>query len=262
MKHLPLVVLLWGCGRFRFSEETGTDGGAKNDRVIDVGPDAASLLDGCVLMMHMDEPAWTGAAGEVIDSCSTNNGTAVGGITTVPNGTRGRAGSFNGTGCIQVADAPNLHLTTGLTISAWIYPTGDPANSFGIVSKRLNFGDEPSYSLFLWTNNQIYGDIDTEDIRIPAPTVFPSSVWKQTTIVYDGSLPEASRVTFYVDGAVDLVTGEASASITQFTTDLAVGCLPLAGIAQQFIGEIDDVAIWNRPLSADEVASWHLQTEL
>jgi hypothetical protein len=261
MRHLPLCVLLSGCGRFGFSDEAGTDGGS-NVHVGDSGPDAASFADGCVLMMHMDEPAWTGAPGEVVDSCSTNNGTAVGGITTVQNGTRGRAGSFDGAGCIQVADAPNLRLTTALTISAWIYPTGDPSNSFGIVSKRLDFGNEPSYSLFLWTNNQIYGDIDTEDVRTPAPTVFPSSVWKQTTIVYDGSLPEAARVTFYADGVVDLVTPEASASIAQFTTDLAVGCLPLSGIAQQFIGELDDVAIWNRPLSADEVMTWYLQTRL
>jgi hypothetical protein len=258
-RHLLLLVLLSGCGRFAFSDVTGTDGGS--DAHSDSGVDATTLTNGCVLMMHMDEPAWTGAAGEVIDSCSTNNGTAIGDLTTVSNGTRGRAGSFTGGGCIQVPDAPNLHLTTALTISAWIYPTGDPVNSFGIVSKRIDFANDPSYSLFLWTNNQIFADIDTEDVRTPAPTVFPSSVWKQTTLVYDASLPQASRVTFYVDGAVDVVMPEASTSIQEYTTDLAVGCLPLSGIAQQFVGELDDVAIWNRPLSADEVMSWYLQTE-
>jgi Concanavalin A-like lectin/glucanases superfamily len=254
-------LIVAGCGRLRFSDEPRVDdSGLFGSDSGSAAPDASTLLDGCVLLERMDEPAWNGTAGEVIDSCSTNPGTTVGGITTVANGTRGRAGLFNGTGCIQIKDAANLRLTTGLTISAWIYPTGDPVNSFGIVSKRIDFANSTAYSLFLWTNNQIYADIDTENDRDFGTAMFPASTWKQTTIVFDGSLPEAQRTTFYADGAFDKAIPETSTSITQFTDDLAVGCLPLSGVAQQFIGELDDVAIWNRPLTATEVAAWYAST--
>src|SRR3954463_15358909 len=92
------------------------------------GPPAVDCLDGtpregCVMALHMDEPSWSGAPGEVHDACGSNNGTVMGSANTVANGVHNRAGSFSGNACITVADAPSLHGTTGLTLSAWILPT-------------------------------------------------------------------------------------------------------------------------------------------
>src|SRR6185503_14415957 len=50
---------------------------------------------GLVLLLHMDEAAWSGAAGEVRDSSADgHHGAAVAGATTAPAGRFGRAGSF------------------------------------------------------------------------------------------------------------------------------------------------------------------------
>src|SRR5215203_4104243 len=101
--------------------------------VKDTPPDAApmpelltgSLRNGCVLALHMEEAGWSGVRDEVADDCGNDNaGTVVGsGTTTVANGVRGRAGSFSGSGCIDISDAAALHGATGLTLIAWILPT-------------------------------------------------------------------------------------------------------------------------------------------
>src|SRR2546428_10899731 len=108
-----LVVLWGGCGNVN-------DPGPLDAQPL---PEAltGSLLTGCVLALHMDEAAWTGASGEVKDACGNDNpGTLVGQGNTVPNGVHGRAGSFSGNACIDIPNAETLHGATGLTLSAWI----------------------------------------------------------------------------------------------------------------------------------------------
>src|SRR5690348_12055615 len=80
-------------------------------------PDAGPQIDetGCVLHFAMEEASWTGGA-QAIDGCGpANNGVVFGGASTVPGGVIGRAAQFDGSGCIQVADAPELRPTEALT---------------------------------------------------------------------------------------------------------------------------------------------------
>ncbi len=234
--------------------------------------DLASLFAGCVLHLKMDEPAWTGSAGEVVDSCGTNTGTALNGATTTANGVRGRAGIFvGGTSCVQVPDAPSLHVTTAMTTSAWILPTTLAPLSVGVISKRTDYMVGTAFSVFVMTDNngagntnQIYVDIDTENDRVADPNAAFLGEWKQITVVYDGSLAAGARVTFYVDGELSFVAPESSPLIGVPATPppLWIGCLPLGGgPAQGFVGKLDEVVVWNRALDAAEVATWYAATK-
>jgi hypothetical protein len=173
----------------------------------------------------------------------------------------GRAGSFDDrNGCVQIPDDPSLRPTTQLTLAAWIFPTTlDPASN-GIVGKRTNYMVDSSYTMFLWNDGgadfYLWADIGTD--RFHGQWTFATNRWYHVAVVFDGGLPAGQRVHLYVDGAVDGEFTESAEVVPQSPSPLYLGCLPLAGPAQEFAGEIDEVAIWTRALGADEILQLYL----
>jgi hypothetical protein len=219
------------------------------------------LLDQCVLLMHFEESGWSGTTAEVQDSSGLgNHGTASNTATTTSaNGKFGRAASFDGTGWVIVPDSPSLRATTALTYSAWIYPTGlDGSRSPGIITKRRGFGDSSAYTMFLWSNDNLYVDLDGEDYRFASNTVFQSANWYHVAVVYDATLQSGMRAQIYVNGVLDIASEETSTSISPYDSDLLIGDLPGGG--DTFMGRIDEVAIWTRALSATEIAQVYART--
>jgi hypothetical protein len=261
-------LLTAGCGRLGF--DAGNADSPPDDAVAS-DADLSTLLTDCLLRMSMDEPAWTGAPGEVKDSCGGHDGTASGGATTILDDVRGRVGIFIGDpSCVQVADATLLQPTTRMTVSAWISPTALAPASFGVISRRTSFGVDVSYSFFIWTDtdgtgttNQLYVDIDGENDRVPDPNATFLNEWHQVTVVYDGTRAQNARVQFYVDGELSFTAPESSAAIapTMGAPPLSVGCLPLGGPAQSLVGRLDEVVVWARALDGDEVAQWYAATK-
>jgi hypothetical protein len=253
-----------GCGSVSNSTPDAAPGGPTPDPDVLGG----TLRTGCVLALHMDEASWSGAAGEVLDDCGNDNaGTASGTSSTVASGVHGRAGNFTGDGCIDIPDAAALHGTTGLTLSAWLFPTqldGGVNNANGLLSKRNDSDDQPEYTLSVWLGDRIYVDLDTANDRFSGPTVIPTNAWTQVTMVYDGTRSPDQRVKMYLGGALEgSPHSETSASLTPYTSALHVGCTPApsSGTQQGFSGRLDEVAIWNRPLSDAEVAQWYANTK-
>jgi hypothetical protein len=211
-----------------------------------------------VLNMHMEESAWAGVAGEVKDSSgAANNGTAVGSATTTADGKFGRAGLFDGTtASVTIPDAPSLHASTVLTLSAWIYPTGivasDTVAAQGIISKRDGYGNSSAFSMFI-SGGKLNVDIQTEDNRFTSNTVFENNRWYHVAVVFDGNLPAEQRVSVYVNGVLDITAKEDSSSIAPYTPNLVIGLLPNGG--SHFAGRIDEVGMWTRALSAAEITS-------
>jgi Concanavalin A-like lectin/glucanases superfamily len=227
-----------------------------------------TLRDGCVLALHMEEAAWSGVTGEVLDDCGNDNpGTVVGqGTTTVASGVRGRAGNFSGSGCIHIPDDADLHGATGLTFSAWILATklnhGDGAN--GVISKRTGGNNQNEYSASVWINDHLWVDLDGEDNRFEGMATITERTWTQLTVVYDGARPAAERARAFINGSLDVTRPETSATLAPYPSVLHVGCMPAPTASpptqQNFIGEIDEVVIWNRALTEVEIAQWYANT--
>jgi len=264
MARLVLLPLVVGCGRLSFDH-----GAAADAAVPDASPDAASpdLAAGCVVALTLEEPTWTGAAGEVLNGCNpTLNGTAVQGAQRIDDPVRGRVGDLPlPSGCIHLPDAPTLHATTGLTLSAWIYPRSlDGKNPYGVIAKRTDFTmDDAEYTMFVWTDNTVWVDIDSLNDRNHGTRQLANGQWQMITAVYDGTLPTAQRVTIYVNGAHDATLPETSASLTPYPSSLSIGCLPEQPATKPQIalgGEIDLPAIWTRALSAQEVGALYETT--
>lgn len=208
-----------------------------------------------VLLMHLDEPGWTGAAGEVVDSSGLgNNGRALGGATTVATGKFGRAGSFGPDSAVQIADNESLHPTNQLTIAAWVFPKSEGNGNYrGIVAKRVDYTVKSAYTLFLDPGNHLCSDINTENDRFCISATVGLDQWSHVALVYDGTLDPAARVLIYVNGQLAGIGSESSASIPPFDSPLWIGCLPLSAPAQSLVGLVDEVAIWYRALGSQEI---------
>lgn len=206
-----------------------------------------------VLHLSMDEGQW--GSGEIFDSSpAANHGTINGTVAYTPDGKFGGAGHFDGDGYITIPNTESLQATSALTLSAWVnfeYIGGD--YSHGIISKRAGYGTDTAYTLFQWAESYMWVDLDYETDRFSSATAFEVNRWYHVAMVYDGSLAAAERVRLYVDGALDVVASESSASLPAFDCDLEVGRLVNGG--NTMLGSIDEVAIWRRPLSGDEVAA-------
>lgn len=257
-RWLLLVALVAACGNV----EATADAPATMTDVL-----GGTLRQGCVTALHMDEGAWSGATGEVHDDCGDDNpGTIKGSANTVANGVKGRAGSFSGNACIDIPDAAALHGATGLTMSAWILPTAlNGVDSNGVISKRVASGVQAEYSLYVWTGNHVWVDLDGETDRFAGAAIISNNVWAQLTVVFDGTRAQAQRVRVYVNGSLDVTMPETSATLTPYTSTLHVGCMPAPTASpptqQNFIGELDEVVIWNRALTDAEITQWYTNTK-
>lgn len=193
--------------------------------------------------------------GRVMDrSGNTNHGTpnSIATTTFYTTGKVGQGVQFDGVNdTVSVPDNTVFDNTSQLTISLWVKPTLLDGQPRGIVSKRAGPATSYSYSMFFFTNNNLYIDIDDSTERFSSNTAFKVGQWYHIVLVYDGTLSAGQRAKLYVNGVLDVTSTEASSSIPDEASDLVLGFLT-AGSAY-FQGNIDDTRIYNRAFSASEV---------
>lgn len=233
------------------------------------GPPEVDLARGCVLKAQMDEASWPATGSPVRSSCGSDTGRLTGtGAMPAMDATRGRVGSFSDDACVDFASTPALHGTTGLTMSAWVRPTAlDGETSNGVISKRADRAMQSEYSLFVWTGNHVWIDLGETD-RYSGTATLSNNVWAQLTAVFDGTRPVNDRVRLFINGVQDplqhAVIGNLGDSLPSFDAPLHLGCIPAPCAApatqQTFQGQLDDVTVWNRALSDEEIAQAYAGT--
>jgi prepilin-type N-terminal cleavage/methylation domain-containing protein len=194
-------------------------------------------------------------------SGSNNHGTLINGSiwsTDIPSPQFGKSISFNGsTNYIAVPNSVSLSLNSSLTLSAWVKRNSLTSFSYTIISKgSLNGGStNVSYGLFLAGTNNYSGRISNNGSTITGITssgVYNDTNWHLVTLVYNSSL---QTLNLYIDGvqAATPLTGVTSSLFTN-NTNFTVGSMILSGAPSWFWnGLIDDVRVYNRPLSAVEI---------
>ncbi len=221
-------------------------GAARTTVNVIASPDAAR-----VLWLKLNESAGTTA---VDGSGSGNNGTANGGVAWLPAGGQLLgAADFNGTtSYLNVPDAASLDVTSAFTLTYWFKV--NTINGAGLVSKRTDFSDNNAFTTFLQTDARLNVDIDTNNDRFTSNTAFATGTWYHVAVVFDGTLAAASRARLYVNGVLDVVADETSASVPNYTSSLKVG-ISNVGTTAFLDGLVDDVRLYRRALPASEVAS-------
>jgi hypothetical protein len=141
----------------------------------------------------------------------------------------------------------------GFTVSAWIMPTGSHAQNEGyIIGKNW---DEVGFWR-IYTNSGtgfIVFDKDYSSTNLSAASpdnILPMNTWTNIVITWDGTptgillYKNGSSVSWVPTGGTGLKQSDASLSLT-------IGDMPAYNHA--FNGLIDEVRLYNRPLSLDEV---------
>ncbi|MHB0865703.1 MAG: LamG domain-containing protein [Minisyncoccota bacterium] len=186
-----------------------------------------------------------------------NNGNLVGytSTTTTP-GPVGQALSFNGTSNYVSITTGNTNFTGALTVSAWIRPTTAGGE---IASKCLNNG--ATYNPFDFSATNINGSNVLYSVRASSSDysafwggAWTPGVWQHVVVVYaDGNV--ATSPIYYVNGTPSSATTLHGSTGTVLGSDkpILIGSRDDTKGSSGFNGAIDDVRIYSRALSAQEV---------
>ncbi|MDQ3020857.1 MAG: proprotein convertase P-domain-containing protein [Bacteroidota bacterium] len=159
-----------------------------------------------------------------------------------------QACQFAGTNTSYVS-APNsssINITGSFTLEAWVYPFYYNGFSKGVISKGGSLGAGKNYAMRLQSTGRF--DVWTRGVlRLTSNNTCPVNQWTHIAAVYN-----ASNNTFglYFNGVSDNSVAIANANPLSNTETLFIG---IAGINTPFAGNVDEVRIWNRALSPNEV---------
>jgi hypothetical protein len=162
---------------------------------------------------------------------------------------------------VEVGGIPDGQLTEGLTVAAWIRPDAltPPGSDYGmrIVADDSNGSPGSGYALSLGDGGSgrlRFYNRGKDTISLDTGAVVSPGQWHHVAAVYDGSTPSRQ---IYVDG-----TQEAALAADTGTWQTDPGPLTIGGESdaspeqeQYFDGRIDDVRVYDRALSASEVAA-------
>lgn len=185
----------------------------------------------------------------------SNNGTIAG--TSVVNGKIGKARQFPGGTTDQITGSSTiLNLTGPLTITVWIYPQGTPSGCgtyarggiFGRGGWDLNVG----YELLFSYENKIEFNINQGGPSTPSLSL---NQWYFIGSVFDGLTSN-----IYING--NLVSSASENNPISNNRNFYIGKRDPGNLyACTFNGIIDEMRIYNRPLSTDEIKALYDATK-
>jgi hypothetical protein len=169
----------------------------------------------------------------------------------------GGALATNGVGYVSVPPSPSIWgIAAGATVSAWIYFDGviSATDGYGTaISRQVRRTDLQYYHLSLFQGGTPSLIVGLSPKVIPVHPVATKPVaqriWTHLAGTYDGKL-----ATLYVDGvAVDSISLPGAFNLDPVTAVLLGANGNIAGVSEYFPGWLDEIALYDRALSADEI---------
>lgn len=215
----------------------GTDGGT-------VAPPA-----GLVAWWKMDEVAGSKVAADA--SGMGNDATLVGlnASTAWSAGRSGGALACRGLGGALVNDSPSLRgITTGITIAGWVNRSQTASGFAALLSKQIGTGNSEYYWFGMSGGSlMFYGSSGSALANV----VVPLGTWTHLAVTHDGATAR-----FYLNGS--LVISRNLATTFRADTSKVVICGnqndSSGSIQERWNGSVDDVQLYDRPLTAAEIA--------
>ena len=196
---------------------------------------------GLVAAFGFDE----GSGSTVTDASGNGNNGTIANATWAASGKYGKALQFNGTSAlVTIPDSASLHLSSAMTLEAWVNPSTVNANWRDVIYK----GNDNYYLEATSTNasrpdaGMIAGGSYADAFGTSA---LPANTWSYLTETYDGT-----TLRLYVNGTQVASTAHTGAIATS-TNPLQIGGDSLYG--QYFAGLIDEVRVYNTALTATQI---------
>ncbi|MEM4400525.1 MAG: phospholipase D-like domain-containing protein [Candidatus Nitrosocaldus sp.] len=167
----------------------------------------------------------------------------------------------DGSNFVSIPDSQELRLTN-FTVSAWFRTTMNNNSQVAIIVNKGGFGTDGSnvadmnYGIWITGSNQGvrgkveagFEDANGRDYFVTSPNTYNDGQWHYAVVTYDGS-----TLRLYVDGQqVSSLNTNGAAPDYNWNTPLTIG-KNSNGSNRYFIGDIDEVRIYNRALTAQEV---------
>ena len=155
---------------------------------------------------------------------------------------------------VSIPDASELDLSTELTIETWIKVGNNFMSWSAIVGKgtayafQLTSGSSGNFRIKFMTQYSGWNNIN-------CPTDIPLNTWQHVAVTFDGV---AFR--FYVNGK-SVYTQNSAENFPNNSSNLVVGC-DFPGGDEYIDAEIDELRIWNRPLTQTEIRNNMCRTEI
>ena len=207
---------------------------------------------------------WWAGDGNASDQTGTNNGTLAGGATATATGMVGQCFSFDGTNAyVSIPDSAALR-PTNFTVEAWVLFSslnsaglgGSPAGDQYIVFKqnpqsgnfegidvgktRISGGD-----VFQFITTSASGS----SVQILSATTIATNTWYHIAAVRG-----PSSLQLYVNGQLERQTNISFAQ-NYGTLPLYFGTTGQASWDHKFAGNLDEVTLYNRALTSNEIAA-------
>ena len=210
------------------------------------GGNAANAVNGAgkiapVAAYSFDE----GTGTTVTDASGNGNNGTVSGTTWTNAGLYGNALVFNGTSArVTINDSASLHLTTGMTLEAWVNPS--TVNS---VWRDVIYKGNDNYFLEATSSHSGVpgggGTFGGANVTTFGTAVLTSSTWTHLAVTYD-----SATLRLYVNG-VQVSSLAQTGSILVSANPLQIGGDSIFG--QFFQGRIDEVRVYNAALPAAQI---------
>ncbi len=227
------------------------------DRALD-GAEAVALYDHDVPRIADDVLAHWPLDGNGEERTGAHPGTPAPEVSFVP-GPLGLAASFDGNSAIDVVSLGNkLDSKQKLTVSFWAR-SDDPKTNMAPWHCSLNTNTEVMPVLL----NGTWGlEVDNQHATADAPWSGAQQVaWHHYTFQFDGTRMVGDRGRLHVDGKnTPLSADTLPASLGALTGAVcSIGGYPVLNQSLAWRGEVDDVVVYRRNLSAVEMQRWRVR---
>jgi len=180
-----------------------------------------------------------------------------------------RAAHLNGSNSyVTVPDSAELDLTGAMTMEAWIKLDALPTGNGGIVGKYIGAGDQRSFLLYVNAQGSANGGLAmvvspdgafANSAGVADPTPLPLNQWLHVA----GTFQPGVAMKLYLNGVLlQQLTSGVPNQIFSSTADLWMGLQYDSSAANHLGGLIDEVALYNRVLSASEIREHYLAASL
>ncbi|MDR3413534.1 MAG: immunoglobulin domain-containing protein, partial [Formivibrio sp.] len=204
--------------------------------------------------------AWWQAENNALDSVGTNNGVPIGGIT-YTSGKVGQAFSLDGSSTyISVPVSPSLNIGSaglGFTIEGWINPG---ALTIQYTAPIIEWDSDSAIGVHFWASDSLYANIISTDgnshIMQSAGGLITSGVLQHVALTYDQT---SGTGVLYCNGTAVLMQN-LGGFVPQTTYPLNIGRRTgnVVGSGYNFQGLIDELSLYRRALSSNEIAAIYL----
>lgn len=220
-------------------------------------PEPVSPCDAVCQVLRVGLTAYWPFDNDLVDySENTNDATNNGGV--FISGKNGQGLDFDGSlnKYAQVPDDQTLRISPDITISAWVYYKVPlytwGGSTVGYIIEKGEY-EEDNYSFYVLNDGLSF------EFRPPGEgikyirsslAVLTENRWSHVAVIFNDS---TNKIDFYVDGNLADSKNNTFSLDSTISHDLLIGRQNAVGYYLPFNGTIDELAVWNRALSDNEI---------